>query len=228
MKIGIIVAMDKELNLLIPVLGVSKQKVADGYLMHEGKIGNHEVVVVKCGIGKVNSALTANALINAEHPDLIVNTGVAGGAGNGVKIGQLLVAEYAAYHDVWCGPGTEIGAADGCVTFLPADNMLVSKSKQLLDPKATVYGLICSGDKFITTAEEVKEIKKSFPSVMAVDMESASIAQVCSIKGIPFNILRVVSDTPGEGENLSQYQNFWVEAPEKTFHAVKQLLESLS
>lgn len=227
MKIGILVAMDKELKLLLPVLGDLSEEVVEGYSMFRGYLGKHEVIVAKCGIGKVNSALTTFTLLNHYDVDLIINSGVAGGAGNGVKIGQLLVADYVCYHDVWCGPGTEEGAADGCETFLPAEPTLISLAKKLLNPEETVYGLVCSGDRFICSVAEIKDIKKRFPSVKAVDMESASIAQVCAIKGKPFNILRVVSDTPGEGENINQYQNFWTEAPAKTFSAVKVLLENL-
>lgn len=227
MKIAIMVAMQKELNLLLPLLEEIKEVKSDIFTHYHGCIGRHEIALAQCGIGKVNSALSAYNIINSEQPDLVVNTGVAGGAGNGVAIGQLLVAEYAAYHDVWCGPGTEVGGADGCNVFLPADGKVIDLAHKLLDDRSTVYGLICSGDRFITTRHEVAEIKKSFPMVKAIDMESASIAQVCYLKGVPFNIMRVVSDTPGEGENIEQYQNFWTEAPQKTFEAVKMILSRL-
>lgn len=227
MKIAILVAMDKELNLLLPLLGNLKEEKSDIFTHFLGHIGDHEVAVAKCGIGKVNSALSTYNMINTFAPQLVVNTGVAGGAGNGVSIGDLLVADYAAYHDVWCGPGTSPGAADGLDVYLPADKAIVELAKKHLDPSTTVYGLICSGDIFVSRAEEVAKIKETFPEVKAVDMESTSIAQVCAMKGIPFNILRVVSDTPGEGENISQYKNFWTEAPEKTFDAVRTLLSLL-
>ncbi|MCM1152613.1 MAG: 5'-methylthioadenosine/adenosylhomocysteine nucleosidase [Muribaculum sp.] len=226
MKIGILVAMDKEMNLLLPLIESAKDIKSDIFEHHIGKIGHHDVCVAKCGIGKVNSALSTYNLINSFTPDLIVNTGVAGGA-SGMTPGQLLVAEYAAYHDVWCGPGTEIGGADGCSVYLPADDRLITLAHEHLDKDNVFFGLICSGDRFISKASEIKEIKKTFPAVMAVDMESTSIAQVCSMKGVPFNILRVVSDTPGQGENIEQYKDFWTKAPQTTFHAVKKLLSLL-
>lgn len=227
MKIAIMVAMDKELNLFLPLLGEYKEINADGLNIYNGRIAGHDIYLSKCGIGKVNSAINTYIIIKKFSPDLVVNTGVAGGAGNGVKIGTLLVAEYAAYHDVWCGPGTLPGAFDGGEVYLPCQRNIIDLARELLNQSDVAYGLICSGDRFISTAQEVSEIKRSFPDVMAVDMESASIAQVCTMQGIPFNILRIVSDTPGEGENISQYQDFWVEAPQKTFHAVKILLENL-
>ena len=88
-------------------------------------------------------------------------------------------------------------------------------------------GLICSGDKFISTPEEISFIRSKFPEVRAVDMESASIAQTCIMCNVPFAIIRIVSDTPGEGENISQYENFWQTAPEKTFATLSTILNAL-
>lgn len=227
MKIVILVAMDKELKLLLPHISDLKEVKTDIFSYYLGTVGRHNVAVAKCGIGKVNAALSAYSLINCFNPDLVINTGVAGGAGSRVKIGTLLVADYAAYHDVWCGPGTTPGAADGCEVMIPCDPILIDKARKLLDPVKTVFGLICSGDRFISTHAEVEAIKKVFPDVLAVDMESAAIAHVCNLKNIPFNILRIVSDTPGEGENISQYRNFWDDAPAATFAAVRTLLENI-
>lgn len=226
MKIAILVAMQKELNLFLPLLEDCRESKLDIFTVWHGRMGKHELIVAQTGIGKVNSALTAYSVISEENPDLVINTGVAGGAG-GVGIGTLLVADYAAYHDVWCGPGTRIGNADGCDLYLPTDGKVLKIAKEMLDPEQTAFGLICSGDRFISLHEEVCEIRKNFPDVKAIDMESASIAHVCSLKGVPFNILRVVSDTPGEGENIEQYENFWKDAPYKTFSAVKAIVEAL-
>ena len=91
-----------------------------------------------------------------------------------------------------------------------------------------INGLICSGDKFIASAEEINEIKSHFPDVMAVDMESATIAQVCYLKQTKVFIMRVISDTPGaEHDNSKQYENFWESAPEHTFEALAQILNKL-
>ena len=87
--------------------------------------------------------------------------------------------------------------------------------------------MICSGDRFITSEEEIREIQALFPEVIAVDMESAAIAQICCLENVRFNIIRVVSDTPGSGKNLEQYTNFWNEAPEKTFKLIESVLSEL-
>ncbi|MDE7160622.1 MAG: 5'-methylthioadenosine/adenosylhomocysteine nucleosidase [Muribaculaceae bacterium] len=227
MKIGILAAMQKELALLLPLLEGRKEESVDGLALHTGRIGGHEVAMMQCGIGKVNSALNTYRLIHAFSPELIINSGVAGGADKSMKIGTVLVAEYAAYHDVWCGPGTETGAADGMSVFLPAAEDVVATARRVLPEDGVRYGLICSGDRFISTAAEVRAIKKSFPSALACDMESASIAQVSLGCGVPFSIVRVVSDTPGEGENIEQYKDFWTEAPRKTFEVVKRIIDAL-
>lgn len=225
MKITILVAMDKELQLVKSLLSESEDINFNGISIIHGKIANHEIYLSKCGIGKVNSALNTYRIITAVKPDLIINTGVAGGAG--LPVGTLLIADRVAYDDVWCGPSTEYGQADGCpLYFTPASNV-VRLASFLLKDMACHYGLICSGDKFISSAEEIAFIRSHFPDVAAVDMESASIAQTCFLTNTPFNIIRVISDTPGEGENLAQYENFWTEAPQKTFSAVKTIIEKI-
>ena len=225
MKIGIIVAMRKELELLLPLIENVESKSTDGVTLHCGRIGEHEVAAVQCGIGKVNSTITTMTLIRIFGPELVINTGVAGGADASMHPLDLFVAEAATYHDVWCGEGTHYGAADGFDVYLRAWQPLVEAARRTLEGPAVRYGLICSGDKFISTASEVAEIKSHFPEVLAVDMESGSIAQTCVAMGVPFNILRVISDTPGEADNISQYKNFWGDAPQETFRALRMLLK---
>ena len=216
--------MDKELDLLLNLLDNPDLSVLEERIV-EGKMGKHHVVIAKCGIGKVNAALNAYKLIERFHPDIILNSGVAGGAG--IPIGSLLVADKVAYHDVWCGPGTIYGQADGMPEFLIPDKKVLSILSNHASHDSIVTGLICSGDKFISNADEIAFIKSKFPDVKAVDMESATIAQVAMSEEIPFAIVRVVSDTPGEGENISQYKDFWTNAPVKTFNLIKDLLTNL-
>ncbi len=225
MKIAILAAMDKELSLIKTILNYSETITAEGVEMTHGNIGSHEIYLSKCGIGKVNSAINTYKVIESIKPDMVINSGVAGGAG--VPVGTILIADRVAYDDVWCGPSTQYGQADGCpLYFTPAKNV-IELAKTLFKKDGYHFGLICSGDKFISSPEEIAFIRSHFPDVAAVDMESASIAQTCYLTSTPFNIIRVVSDTPGEGENLAQYENFWSEAPEKTFEALKTIIGNL-
>ncbi|MDE6023324.1 MAG: 5'-methylthioadenosine/adenosylhomocysteine nucleosidase [Muribaculaceae bacterium] len=226
MKIGILAAMDKEVGLLLPLMNDMCQIEIDSVKAYVGKIANHDVCVMKCGIGKVNSALNAFRMINGFHPDLIINSGVAGGADASMKVGSILVATEAAYHDVWCGPGTKWGQIDGMPDRFPMDKAVIENCRKS-DASDVCYGLICSGDRFISKEEEVDFIKQVYPDALACDMESASIAHACAVCGVPFAVVRVVSDTPGQADNISQYKNFWIEAPEKTFKSVKSIIENL-
>ncbi len=222
MKIGIIVAMEKEMALLRPLIHNASTVTVNGFEFHCGSIGHHTVTACKCGIGKVNAALGALTLIENFHPALIINTGVAGGTGAGnapAHILDVVLGTEIAYHDVWCGPGTERGHVPGCPARftcpLPAD------IRAQLDAKE---GLIASGDIFVDDPADLRRILTLYPDAKAVDMESAAIAHTCYLKDIPFVCLRVISDTPGEGGNAAAYDSFWTDAPQRTFHSVEKLL----
>lgn len=227
MKIGILAAMDKEVALLLPLLENKSEVDFDGRKAYIGKVGKHEVCVMKCGIGKVSSALNAFRMIEHFHPDLIINSGVAGGADSSMKVGSLLVATEAAYHDVWCGPGTKWGHIDGMPERFAMNRDVVESCRNNKGSSDVRFGLICSGDRFISKVEEVDFIKENYPDALACDMESASIAHTCHDCGVPFAVVRVVSDTPGQADNISQYKNFWNEAPEMTFMSIKSIIENL-
>ncbi len=227
MKIGILAAMDKEVALLLPLMSEMKETDLDGIKGYKGKVGHHDVLVMKCGIGKVNSALNAYRMIERFHPDLVINSGVAGGADASMRVGDLLVATQAAYHDVWCGPGTEWGHMDGTPARFELDPTVIESCRRFPDAGNFRFGLIATGDRFISNVEDLNHIKKIYPEALACDMESTAIAQICHACTVPFAVLRVVSDTPGQADNLSQYENFFSEAPEKTFRVIKSLLEVL-
>lgn len=223
MKIGIIVAMGKEMRLLKELIQNPATVSINDTEFYTGTIGRHEVVAMQCGIGKVNAAIGTLTMIDSFHPSLVINTGVAGGAGNGAGIMDVVVADGVAYHDVWCGPDTVWGQAARCPHIfqcaLPADFVA-----SLDNVKS---GLIASGDIFVSKKEEVDHILSIYPQAMAVDMESAAIAQVCHLKNVPFVCVRVISDTPGSGDNIEQYCNFWEDAPARTFGVLSQLLQRL-
>lgn len=228
-RIAVIAAMDKEVNLLLSLLGSGTEIRQAGHTrLTVGHIGTAEVAIAKSGIGKVNAALATRDIIDHFRPDAVVSTGVAGGTGSRAGILDVVVADRLAYHDVWCGPGTEPCVPDGFAAYFTADPALLSLAA--LAPREGVFrGLVCSGDSFISRAEEVAEIRRKQPDVMAVEMESTAIAHVCAAEGIPFVAVRVVSDTPGaHDDNASQYENFWDVAPQRTFAVVSALLGELA
>lgn len=214
--------MDKELALLKPLLYDAATITLGDTDYSTGRIGRHDVVLCKCGIGKVNAALGTAALIDNFHPGLIINSGVAGGTGYGkpaLKVLDVLMPDAVAYHDVWCGPGTNRGQIQGfpAVYECPFPNSI----------RASINahgGLLASGDVFIDSEEDVRRVRETQPEAVAVDMESAAIAQTCFKRAVPFVCVRVISDAPGE---RNFYEEFWTKAPETTFHVIEQLLQIL-
>jgi adenosylhomocysteine nucleosidase len=168
-------------------------KTINGIDFHCGFIGDNTVVAMQCGIGKVNAAIGSVTLINNFNLDLVINTGVAGGADKSINIMDIVIGTRIAYHDVWCGPESPWGEVQGLPLYYKSDKAITDKIPTESNIKR---GLICSGDRFIDSIEEIDAIKAKFPEVLAVDMESAAIAQVCTIMKKPFLSLRVISDSP--------------------------------
>ena len=221
MKIAIIAAMSKELELLLPLLENHSTINLNDAVFHTGTIAGREIVACQSGIGKVNAAISAPTLIENFHPSLLINSGVAGGTGRS-QILDAVIPDRIAYHDVWCGPGTVPGQADGFPAIFECP--LPEKFVQKLGAKR---GVLASGDIFVSKVEEVEHILSLYPDAVAVDMESAAFAQVCHLKNVPFVAIRIISDTPGSGDNISQYQNFWSDAPQRSFAILQNLLEAL-
>lgn len=222
MKVGIIVAMSKELQLLLPLLENKQETLIDGFNFYQGAVGKHHVIAMQCGIGKVNAAMGALTLINHFRPDKVINTGVAGGADKGVNVMDIVAGSLVAYHDVWCGPESPLGVVQGLPLYYEGDTDLLALMPTGEDIKV---GLICSGDQFIDTMDKVDNIKAKFTKALAVDMESAAIAQVCYVRQVSFLSMRVISDSPGaSNNNTQQYNDFWQDAPQHTFQVLRQLL----
>lgn len=213
MKIGIIVAMDKELQQL-------QSLFTDG-----------NVMVQKCGIGKVNAALGAQRMINEFHPDIIISSGCAGGNGDDIQIQDVVVSAQLTYHDVYCGKAIDDTTIYGQVQGLPAryetSPELLAKATAL-DCGVKIHpGLIVTGDWFVDSKEKMREIIAHFPEAKAVDMESCAIAQTCYLNHTPFISFRVVSDIPLRDTDASQYHHFWDSIAEHSFQTTKHFVDSL-
>ena len=199
-----------------------------------GRLGNNDIVLWQCGIGKVNAAVGTMRLIAAHHPDAIVSTGLAGGIDPLTQVMDVLAATQAVYHDVDCGSG--LGCSRGQVQGLPerfdADQLLLDHALEtqrlLAGDTRLLTGLICTGDQFITDRERQNDIKRHFPDGLACDMESAAIAQTCYLEQLPFLSLRVISDTPGRTDNhQQQWDDFLASMCDRSFHFVKHYLETI-
>ena len=222
MIIGIIVAMQSELNMLLQAMENVEEMAANGMTFYSGKLGKNTVVAMQCGIGKVNAAVGTLTMIEGWRPDAIINTGIAGGTGRGAGVMDVVAGAQVGYHDVWCGPGNAPGQVQGLPEKFEGATDLFGIPTLEREGKLKV-GVIASGDMFISTPDDLARVLSVQPQAMAVDMESGAIAQVCAIKNIPFLAIRVISDTPGVENHLDQYADFWNLAPKETFAILKEI-----
>lgn len=228
MKIGIIVAMQAELACVEGILTDRHETEGTGGARFiTGKAGNHEIILVQSGIGKVCAAVRTYELITRFAPDCVINTGVAGGIDPSTRVMDMVVATEVVYHDVWCGDGNEYGQVQGLPPRFATDRGLVEKILTANANERVYGGLICSGDQFITARTELDAIKGRFPEGLAVDMESGAIAQTCYMCGTAFVSMRIISDTPGIEGHWKQYTNFWEAAPEQSFTILRRTIENL-
>lgn len=201
-------------------------------------MGNVNVRVEKCGIGKVNAALGAQRIINEFSPDIIISSGCAGGHGEGVRIQDVVVSSELCYHDVYCGDAagsTLFGQVQGLPARFRADPWLLNKATSLslksVDGQPSDIclhpGLIVTGDWFVDTKDKMREIIGHFPEAKAVDMESAAIAQACLLNKVRFISFRVISDLPLEDTDASQYHDFWSTLADRSFQVTKTFVDSL-
>ena len=212
MKIGIIVAMDKELHSL-------QSLFTDG-----------SVVVEKSGIGKVNAAIGAAEMIRRYQPDVIISSGCAGGADTSLNVQDVVVSTQLSYHDVYCGEAvgsSTYGQVQGMPARFEADPQLLSLAQSLNCETNIVPGLIVTGDWFVDSKEKMREIIGHFPDAAAVDMESAAIAQTCYIYHVPFISFRVVSDIPLKDTNAAMYHDFWARVAEESFGVTKLFTQAV-
>lgn len=227
MRIGIIVAMDKELAQLRTLLGDARTESRHGMEFILGSVAGKEVVLQKCGIGKVNSAIGAVEMIDCYAPDVVVSSGVAGGADSRMSVGDVVVGTEYCYHDAYCGDECAFGQIMGMPPVFKAGEGLADKALAACAPTAAHGGLIVSGEWFVDSKQKMRAILARFPNAVAVDMESCSIAQTCHVYGVPFASFRIISDLPLCDEKASQYFDFWERLADGTFNVTRRLIEAL-
>ena len=198
-KTGIIGAIDEEVTSLQKALSDAKITSIGGMDFYEGVLDGESVVIVKCGMGKVNAGNCAQLLISAFGVNRIINTGVAGSLDASIDIGDIVVSTDAVQHDFDLTPlGYAPGELEGIGSLsLPADpDMRKSAVNAVLlcAPEVHVFeGRVCTGDQFISTAEQKEAIIAAFGG-LCCEMEGGAIAQICVQNKIPFVIIRAISD----------------------------------
>jgi len=225
--LGILTAMSVEYSQLARMMENTAEET-DGTMKYLiGNIGTHHVILVQCGIGKVNAAMCSALLIRRYQPDCIISTGVAGGVDTSIRVMDVVVSAEQVYHDMWCGPGNAWGQVQGLPERLQSNRQLLKSATSLQTETRIVPGLICTGDMFVSKPEEQQRIKSDFPEALAVDMESCAIAQVCYLNDVPFISFRIISDTPGQKDNISQYVDFWKSMADTSFAVTRDFITSI-
>lgn len=227
MKIGIIAAMDKEFTQLLTLLDgrLTERRNHKDFVL--GDLGENTLVLQKCGIGKVNAAIGAVEMIDNYHPDLVVSTGVAGGADKNLNVTEVVVGTSYTYHDAYCGKECEYGQIMGLPPVYHAPSSLIEIAKSLPVATPVHAGLIVSGEWFVDSREKMRSILDHFPDAVAVDMESCAIAQTCHIYQTPFLSFRIISDVPLKDDNAAQYYDFWNRLAEGSFNVTKAFLQNI-
>jgi adenosylhomocysteine nucleosidase len=229
--VGIIGAMDIEVDSLKKEANAQDHETIAGMEFYPGKLGDKDVIIVKCGVGKVNAGICAHTLINHFGCDRIINTGVAGSLDNDIDIGDIVVSVDVVQHDFDASP---VGFQKGEIPYtglyaFPADESLRASAVKAVEeaaPDIKVFeGRICTGDQFITTREQKDKITGDFGG-MCCEMEGGAIAQACYINDIPFVIIRAISDKE-DGSHHVEYELFAEEAAETCSKAVQYMVENI-
>ena len=172
-----------------------------------GTYAGKEIVLLKSGIGKVNAAMSTTILLHEFKPDVVINTGSAGGFDEALEVGAVVISDEVRHHDVDVTIfGYEMGQMAQMPAAYKADDKLIEIAKQAVTEVGEHQygvGLICSGDAFMNDPQRVANVREHFPTMKAVEMEAAAVAQVCYQFNTPFVVIRALSDIAGKESNIS-------------------------
>lgn len=229
MKIGIIAAMEQEVNILVDKLKDKTVSTVANQTFYNGIIDKVEVVLVKSGIGKVNAAIATTLLIEKYNAEVIINTGSAGGIGKELKVGDLVVSTELSYNDADARIfGYDFGQVPQMPSRYKADSDLINKISKAADKMEWLInkGLIVTGDSFIANSDKISDIKGNFPEALVTEMEGAAVAQTCYQFGVPVVVVRALSDTSDEKASVS-FGEFIEHAGKKSAEMVLNFLKDL-
>lgn len=231
MKIAIIGAMEEEVALLREKISNKAQETIAGCEYTTGEMEGVEVVLLRSGIGKVNAALSTAVLLEKFKPEYVINTGSAGGLNPDLNVGDVVISTEVRHHDV---DVTVFGYEYGQVPQLPAAFEADSKLLQIAESCAkeitdiqVVRGLIATGDSFMNDPVRVNFIRDKFKDLQAVEMEAAAIAQVSYQFGVPFVVIRSLSDIAGKESNVS-FEQFLEKAALHSAELVMKIVAAIN
>lgn len=231
MKIGIIGAMEQEVEILREQLEDMATFTQAGCEFYSGKLAGHDVILSKSGIGKVAAAVATTLLLEHYKPDYVINTGSAGGYDKALQVGDVVISSEVRHHDVdLTAFGYEMGqCAQKPAAYLPHPTLVEAAKKAIAKDSEikTIEGLICTGDSFMAEPKKVEEARNNFPTMAAVEMEAAAIAQTCHQFEVPFVVIRSLSDIAGK-ESPTSFDEYLVVAAKNSSAMVVSMLNELS
>lgn len=217
-KVGVICAMEEEIRTLLAKQTQQHETVIASQHYFEGQIDGIDVILVQSGIGKVQAAMTAALLLGTFKPDVVINTGSAGGIGQGLAIGDVVISSGVAYHDV---DATAFGYLPGQLPQQPQifeaglDYVAKIQAAASTTGLASKVGLIVTGDKFVNGQDAIAAILKIYPQALASEMEGAAIGQVAKEFHTPFVVIRAMSDVADEQSGVD-FDKFVIKAGEQS------------
>lgn len=228
-KIAILSAMSKELEQLKALYPSVKQVNIGGIRAFEVTDKDRYILLTESGMGKVCAATNAIEIIREFKPDIFINSGCAGSLSQDVEVKDVVISTGFSYHDVWFWEPNKYGQVQGFPAVFKSDDKLLKMAQGVFkDYKNIHFGLVCTGDKFISHPDDIRKILGHFPDVLAVDMEATAIAQVCYMYKTPFLSLKVINDNPLKYPNgYKQYNEFWSEMADTSFNVLKNLIKEL-
>ncbi|MCC2605047.1 5'-methylthioadenosine/adenosylhomocysteine nucleosidase [Planctobacterium marinum] len=231
MKIGILGAMDQEIALLKQRMQLKETFHFAHLEYYVGTINDVEVVLVKCGIGKVAASVSTTVMIDRFAPDFVVNTGSAGGFDTQLNIGDVVIATGVQHHDVDVTHfGYKRGQVYGMPDIYPCDVRMVDAAVNAANniTHTTIKrGLVCTGDSFIGCDEAVTRLRGLFPDMSAVEMEGAAIGQTCFMLDTPFLVIRSLSDIAGKESSVS-FSEYLEQAGKNSAELVMAMIQELA
>lgn len=228
-NIGIIVAVAEELEAVGNLMENTKSINISGLDFEEGTIEGKKCILTRCGIGKVNAARTTQILIDKFEIDYVINVGVAGALNYNLNIGDVIIADELVQHDFDITAfGHSKGYIPGIGNKMYCDNGLIEKFEKAvknLDEKTykIQVGTVASGDIFCTDISMKDKIYAKF-NAQCVEMEGASIAQVCTLSNMPFLVIRSISDSPN-GNNQIAYEQYVKMASKRGANILKEFFK---
>ncbi len=229
--IGIIGAMEIEVMQLVKAMADTSQEKISGITYFLGRLNSSAVVIAKCGVGKVNAAVCAQTMILKYAPEMMINIGVAGSLSPAVSIGEIVLGDYAVQYDFDTSAlGDPVGLTPevNLVKMPCADNVLQLLQKaaaRLMQIKCHV-GTVATGDQFLNAPDLKKKLASDF-SAIACEMEGASICQVCLLNGVPFGLVRAISDNADDDSDVD-FNTFMRMAAAQSTALLLALMEELN